>query len=349
MISVIVPIYNVEKYLRQCLDSIRNQTYRDLEVILVDDCSPDGSAAICREYVDADPRFQIVRTPANSGLSAARNAGIEVATGDWIAYIDSDDDIDLDYFERLLKRAEATGADVVRCTFDRFSSSGPLPTPVYFSDDMEIDDPQALQRLALRLLAAPTPGSGDRDIVIGCSVWMTLYHRRFTHELGMRFPHDRTFTSEDVIFNFGVWRAARKLAIMKRPMYHYRENDSSLTRALKPDCIERVVRFCRYGEKMVKEAGYSNEDLLYVKGYAIEIFRAYLKQMVLSDMPRRELYRWLKEQAENPYIKEIYEQYPWRELPLKYRSGFQAFAEGHPRRLSALIKGREMLRGLLGK
>ncbi len=348
MISVIVPIYNVERYLRQCLDSIRDQTYRDLEVILVDDCSPDGSAAICREYVEADSRFRMIRTPKNSGLSAARNAGIEVATGDWIAYIDSDDDIDRDYFERLLKRAEETGADVVRCTFDRFSSSGPIPTPIDFSDDKVIDDPKVLNRLALRLFSAPTPGSSDPDIVTGCSVWMTLYHRRFTHELGMRFPHDRTFTSEDVIFNFGVWRAAQKLTIMKRPMYHYRENDSSLTRALKPDCIERVVRFCNFGEKMVREAGYSEDDVLYVKGYAIEIFRAYLKQMVLSTMPRRELYRWLKEQAENPYIKDIYAKYPWRDLPLKYRSGFQAFAEKHPRRLSLLIKSREMLRSILG-
>lgn len=104
-LSVIVPIYNVEPYLRQCLDSIVNQTYRNLEIILVDDGSPDNCGAICDEYAEKDERIFVVHKQ-NGGLSAARNDGIARATGEWITFVDSDDWCDTDYYEQLFKALE---------------------------------------------------------------------------------------------------------------------------------------------------------------------------------------------------------------------------------------------------
>lgn len=116
MISIIVPVYNVEPYLRKCLDSILDQTYRDLEILIIDDGSTDGSGAICDEYAGKDDRIKVFHTE-NKGLSAARNLGLDNATGDWIGFIDSDDWIEPDMYEVLIKRAEETGADVVECGF----------------------------------------------------------------------------------------------------------------------------------------------------------------------------------------------------------------------------------------
>ena len=115
MISVIVPVYNVEPYLRKCLDSIVNQTYRDFEILIIDDGSTDGSGRICDEYAEKDSRIKVFHTE-NRGLSCARNLGLAEAKGEWIGFVDSDDWIEPDMYEVLIRRAEETGADVVECS-----------------------------------------------------------------------------------------------------------------------------------------------------------------------------------------------------------------------------------------
>ena len=115
MISVIVPIYNVEEYLRRCVDSLLQQTYADLEVILVDDGSPDGCGAICDAYASQEPRVRAVHKP-NGGLSDARNAGLLVAAGDEIAFVDSDDWVAPDFLAAMHDALTRTGADIVECS-----------------------------------------------------------------------------------------------------------------------------------------------------------------------------------------------------------------------------------------
>lgn len=120
MISIIVPIYNVEQYLRKCLDSIKKQTYKDFEVILVDDGSPDNSASICEEYVSKDSRFKLVRKK-NGGVSSARNAGIENSNGEYLTFVDPDDWIDEHYLERLYNLKVEHNADVSAVAIMNFS------------------------------------------------------------------------------------------------------------------------------------------------------------------------------------------------------------------------------------
>lgn len=115
-ISVIVPIYNVEQYLNRCIDSVLNQTYADLEVILVDDGSPDNCPAICDDYAGLDARVKVIHKK-NGGLSSARNAGLEIAQGDYIAFVDSDDWIDLGMYEALINLAEEYNADIVQSEY----------------------------------------------------------------------------------------------------------------------------------------------------------------------------------------------------------------------------------------
>lgn len=111
LISIIVPVYKVEKYLRKCVDSICNQTYRNMEIILVDDGSPDNCGAICDEYARADSRVRVIHK-ANGGLSNARNAGLDIMTGDYVAFVDSDDWIEPDMYAKLMKNMEHFRADI---------------------------------------------------------------------------------------------------------------------------------------------------------------------------------------------------------------------------------------------
>ena len=113
-VSVIVPVYNAEKYLQECVDSILRQTLADLELILVDDGSTDSSPAICDRYAEQDARVKVIRQ-ANAGLSAARNRGIEVAAGEWVAFVDSDDFVDKNMFEQMYLYAKNNKYDIVVC------------------------------------------------------------------------------------------------------------------------------------------------------------------------------------------------------------------------------------------
>lgn len=116
-VSVIVPIYNVEKYLRRCLDSLVNQTLTDIEIILVDDESPDNSNEIYKEYLAKDNRIKLVQKK-NGGLGFARNSGLEIATGEFIAYIDSDDYVDVNMFKKLYDTSKNNNLDTVYCGYN---------------------------------------------------------------------------------------------------------------------------------------------------------------------------------------------------------------------------------------
>ena len=113
-ISVIIPVYNVEEYLDKCVTSVLNQTYKNLEIILVDDGSPDNCPKMCDEWAKKDKRIKVVHKK-NGGLSDARNSGIEVCTGEYIGFVDSDDYIDKQMYKELLKRIESTNSDMVMC------------------------------------------------------------------------------------------------------------------------------------------------------------------------------------------------------------------------------------------
>lgn len=116
LISVIVPVYNVEKYLPKCLDSLLAQTWQELEIIVVDDGSPDNSWDIMQEYARRDSRVRLIRQK-NGGLSAARNAGVEAARGEWIGFLDSDDYVAPEMYERLYRAAVEQGAQMAVCSF----------------------------------------------------------------------------------------------------------------------------------------------------------------------------------------------------------------------------------------
>ena len=113
-VSVIIPVYNTEKFLRKCLDSVCNQTLQDIEIICINDCSTDGSLEILREYAGKDNRIKLIELFENGGAAKARNIGIDIAHGEYIGFVDSDDFVDLDFYEKLYNKAVETGADAVK-------------------------------------------------------------------------------------------------------------------------------------------------------------------------------------------------------------------------------------------
>lgn len=223
MISVIVPVYNVGPYIRRCLDSILAQTERDIEVILIDDGSTDGCGEICDGYAHADDRVRVIHNE-NRGLAATRNTGLELANGEYISFIDSDDWIEPETFSELLKAASATGADIVaggRC----MEYAGKTVTP------KKQDDPFLVFR-GDELLAPYAKG-------IFCDVvWNKIYRRECFS--GIRFPEG--FAYEDIAT---TWVLMKKLAenggtiaSLSQVFFHFRMRKSSLSHTLSLRNIE---------------------------------------------------------------------------------------------------------------
>ena len=209
-ISVIVPVYKVEPYLHKCLDSIVNQTYRNLEIILVDDGSPDGCPAICDEYARRDPRVRVIHQE-NGGVSAARNAGLDAATGDWIGWVDPDDWIEADMYESLLENALAYEADIAVCGRverhpDKDVFWGWEAVQVW---DQEQAVGQLLEDKALRNYQCD-------------KLW-----RRELFE-GVRFPVGEIF--EDITVTCQLLLRARRVIALPGTKYNYRQRFDSIVR-----------------------------------------------------------------------------------------------------------------------
>lgn len=210
VISVIVPIYNSAPYLRKCLDSVAAQTHSALEILLVDDGSCDSSAEICREYTRRDSRFRLLQLEQNSGLSAARNRALEIASGEWIGFVDSDDYIEPDQFEFLLQQARESGADISICGWlehseDRATPGGWQGQPILSRD-------QALEALL-------------QDSSMPSFVWNKLWKRAVIGDL--RFPEGHIY--EDVDFAWRAFRKAERIAARPEPKYHYVRRNNSLS------------------------------------------------------------------------------------------------------------------------
>lgn len=207
MISVIVPVYNVEPYLRKCLDSILAQTYRDLEILIIDDGSTDGSGAICDEYAGKDERVRVFHTE-NKSLSCARNLGLDNAQGEWIGFVDSDDWIEPDMYETLLRRAEETGADVVECgTFRDF----PDKTEIRNRQDLIVYNEDTVVALLKGILFD--------------YAWDKLWRSKCF--IKIRFPAGRVH--EDTAVAYKLFEAADSICMISTPKYHYRERKGSLS------------------------------------------------------------------------------------------------------------------------
>ncbi len=198
-ISVVIPVYNVEKYLPRCLDSVINQTYTDLEIILVDDGSTDGCGEICDEYAAADKRIRVIHK-TNGGLSDARNAGIEIASGEYITFIDSDDSVSGSCVELLLKTAEKYDADIVQGRYtSRLEELGTLSGSISVMTGEE-----AFRQIML---------FGD----ITVNAWAKLYRTRLFDSI--RFPKGRI--NEDSLTTYKVVLLAGKVVSMPDNIYFY--------------------------------------------------------------------------------------------------------------------------------
>ena len=211
LISVIIPVYNVEKYLEKCISSVVGQTYKNIEIILVDDGSTDKSGTMCDLLAEKDSRIVVIHK-ANGGLSSARNAGLDIAKGDYIGFVDSDDWIEPDMYESLLRNMLKESADISACG-------------VYYhrNSKMKTDRDITGYRVFSRCEAIDCAVRNNGFIKV--YAWNKLYSKHVFSKL--RFPEGKTY--EDLFIILPAIDSAEKIVVTKQPKYHYLKRPGSIT------------------------------------------------------------------------------------------------------------------------
>lgn len=243
LVSVIVPVYNVENYLRECLDSIVAQTYRSIEVILIDDGSKDSSGEICDEYADKDNRVKVIHKE-NGGVSAARNTGLDVAKGEWISYVDSDDYIEDTMLETLICLAKENDVELAMCSFKDISEC----ENVTQENDIRIfSKDELIYNYVVR----------NTDYCITEGIWDRIYKRVLVD--GLRFKTDRI--NEDILYTMEVFTRAHKAVYTSEKLYNYRAGrEGNITgRKATIDSIKDKIYCSKNSAKILRESG--NEEL----------------------------------------------------------------------------------------
>lgn len=234
LITIIVPVYNVEKYIRECIGSLLNQTYKNLEIILVDDGSKDKSGKICENYANADSRVKVIHKE-NEGLGFARNTGLTVAQGKFVTFIDSDDVADADLVERLLKGITESKCDTCIGGFKRISVNGTTSFVEQYDIALFTGAGVYNELFARMLGSAP-----DKHDAIRMSVWNVMYSMDIIRKYKIEFPSERKFISEDIIWDSEYYKYAKRVKVIDSTAYNYRITPGSLTQKYKPDMLKKI-------------------------------------------------------------------------------------------------------------
>lgn len=321
-VSIIVPVYNTEKYLKQCIDSITSQTLRDIEIIVVDDGSGEKCALLCDELALTDSRIKVIHK-ANAGSGFARNTGLEVASGEYVGFIDSDDYIKPEMYSYLYSAAANNDADIAISGIcfvggNTFNQEGDYSEKHYF-DKNTVFEGEDLKELLLGIVGALPQESEDSRY--GVSVCKNIFKRSLICKENIRFCSERQFISEDTLFMVDFVKRAKKAVGIHGAFYCYRRNDASLSKSYKADRFEKIMIFLTELEAHISDTVPKAEYRLYfdrlVQGYgrilcSQEIMHAKDLKMKYSDLKKR-----LAQICTHEKMSEVLSAYPWHQLPKK--------------------------------
>lgn len=336
-VSVVVPVYNVERYLERCVESIRNQTLQDLEIILVDDGSPDNCPAMCDKYTQLDSRIKVVHKK-NAGLGMACNSGIEVASGEYIAFCDSDDWIEPEMYAKMYEVAIRHDADAVFTGLRRVDGNGkilewmPHPSKEHVYSGCEV------LRLVCDIICAEPHERFDHSIQVSAKV--VLYKKSLISTNNLRFVSEREYPSEDLIFNISVLHYAKTAVVLNTCFYNYFVNDDSITTTLKEDRFDKIIRSVQLISSIV---GGNNADIFSdaetrLHRFIIGEARMQARLIINSTESANRKRQLINDLSNNEHLKRAVRKYPLKMMPLKHRIMLYIILSGNYNLLKYIFK-----------
>lgn len=279
-VSVIVPCYGVEKYLDRCMKSLIEQTLQDIEVILIDDGSPDNIPIMCDKWAEKDARVKVIHKK-NAGLGYARSSGLEIAAGEYVSFVDSDDYVSTKMYESLFQEAQKSDADLVFSNFKTEQRNG------IWVDSKEVEKREEwvgdkVEEFMLDMVACAPHEKKERKYQM--SVWHSIYRRSIIVDNNIRFYSEREVVSEDLPFQIDYMLHTHKVVYLPQSYYYYCLNGGSLTATFKQEKYEGFKDLYHLlNKKLAGIEGYRLRTSRFFIGYV----RSFLLQMYVSDFSNK--------------------------------------------------------------
>ena len=310
LVSVIIPVYNTERYLDKCIESVLAQTVQELEIILVDDGATDNSPRLCDEWAKKESRIQVIHKQ-NEGLGYTRNAGLKVAMGEYVSFLDSDDTLDRDTYEKCIRRMQELGADA--CYFGRktMDAQGNMHLNTNIPEQLVYRGRDVSAEFAKRYFGY-FPIEESKIPYIQASACCVLYRRGIIEKNGLCFCSEREYLSEDSFFNLDFCKNASCVCIFPEDFYNYTFNPNSLTKKRNKDKLNRIKKMYIKMEEYAEKFPEIEDSKERVKA----LFFGYTRFFMINEIAAakaegiRELYRTVKELCEDTMIREVYEKLP---------------------------------------
>lgn len=320
-ISVIVPVYRVEKYLGRCVNSLLGQTLSDIEIILVDDGSPDGCPALCDEFAKKDGRIKVLHKE-NEGLGLARNSGMSLAVGEYIAFVDSDDYVKSEMYRTLYEAAQRENADIAMCGLCCIggimsAKENDVQNINCFDGYTVFDGKEGIDRLMLDISGALP--KEDQDSRYGFSSVKNIYRKEVLEKNKIRFLSEKEVMSEDVFFLLDFLDKCECAVGVPGAFYCFCRNGQSLSKSYRSDRFEK----CRLIIDGINGVLSKRMDESVYKIYTDRLFQAYARAACMQEIQfapsngidKKELDRRLKAICNSKRLKTTLKNYPWHKLP----------------------------------
>lgn len=311
-VSVVVPVYNVEKYLDRCMQTILNQTLKDIEIILVDDESPDNCPAMCDAYANSDQRVKVVHKK-NGGLGFARNSGLEVATGEYVAFCDSDDWVELDTYEVLYSLAKERNLDAVYTEFNVKYHPG---FHVILHDERIYQNREEIERLRLDIVGAEP--EYDSDVKFQVSACKAIYKLDLLKGCGVQFHSERELISEDYAFNLDFLLVAQRVMTTPLQKYYYWLNPNSLSHGYRPNLWKRLSYFYDHLEMRSDEFVDKDEFRMRLYRSVLKGIRSCVDQEIQLNDDKKVSRREMEAIYNNKLARRVFAEYPIMKMPLRF-------------------------------
>lgn len=315
LVSVIIPVYNVEKYLRCCVDSVIGQTYRNLEIILIDDGSTDHSGEICDQYSKGDERITVYHKE-NEGLGLSRNFGIRHSHGDYLIFVDSDDYIAPRMIGDLLRICVRQRADLCIAGYDRVSDNGKILYREQYGN--EIFEGTQIENKLLPRMIGELPGQKDG---IYSMVWGRLYSADSIRANGVFFRSERKIQAEDLAFHLEYLPYIRRAVVISSCYYRYRRNPASLTLKYKRNRFQQTIEFYFYVLSRIRLLKSGDEVLTRANGmllsYVLSCFRQELPEY--SGQSYGQCYQRIRKNIGDDALQKVLRCYPSERATFKQK------------------------------
>lgn len=282
LVTVVIPIYGVEKYLDRCINSVVGQTYGNLDILLVDDGSKDNCPQMCDAWAEKDSRIRVIHKE-NAGLGMARNTGIENARGDYLCIFDSDDYVEHDTIEKAVQLAVAESAEIVVFGFRDVGPTGNIVNTFLPASETTCFRGEVIQNVFLPDLIDPRHRDSKYPNLL-LSAWCCLYHMDLIRKTRFRFVSERQNISEDSYSLIWLYRYVQSVALLPEAKYYYCKNEGSLTQTYRPERFERIFAFYRDTQTMAAEQGYGERVMIRISGLFLSFIIAAIKQTVAADI-----------------------------------------------------------------